>query len=75
MEELSRRIDDILTSSEEGLHTRNEEEYNETYRGVDVFETRRTSRRETYRILEYDKRPIEQPYRRVMGPFLDQMIS
>jgi hypothetical protein len=49
--------------------------HTQTIRGDDAFETKRTIRREAYRTLEYDERPIEKPYQKVIGPSLDQMIT
>jgi hypothetical protein len=75
IEELTRRVEEIHISSKEGLYTQNDGEYNETNRGDDTFETRRTSQKEGYRTLEYDEGPMEQPHQRAIGLSLDQMIS
>jgi hypothetical protein len=62
MEELTKKMEEIHTSSKEGLYTQNGGEHNQTNRGNDTFETRRTSRKEEYRTWEYDEQPTEQPH-------------
>jgi hypothetical protein len=73
MEVLTTRIYETLTSSINGLHTRNEDVHNRTNEREYAFDPCFTNCREAYQNFKDDEKPIE--HLKTIGPSLDRIIS